>query len=108
VPETANEQTTTPCLGSSEIEDENEDFHSEGEVDISEVDTAVDHHKRSNIHLGNVEMVDKDTPQVELIDKDGFQCRYCFICFSCFIVCEILESIYVGVRSLIMFSLVKN
>ena len=41
-------------------------------MDISEVDSAIDHHERSNIHLDNVEMVEKDTPQAELIDKDGF------------------------------------
>ena len=49
----------------SEIDNEN--FHSEGEMDISQNYSALDNHERSNIYtdLNSVEMVDKD----ELIEK---------------------------------------
>lgn len=98
MPETANEQITTPHFArqtttlnlnvdTSELErefenddfhseDKVDDFHSENEVDISKVDSALDHQEGSDIHLDNVEMVEKDTPQSGFIEKDVFQCRY--------------------------------
>jgi hypothetical protein len=62
VPEAAKEQTTTLHLGRqttalnlnvdiSEIENENDEFHSEDEVDISEVDCA--------LAIDHIEMVEK-------------------------------------------------